>query len=110
MVVGISLLTTCELLGAGIGNCFNRPAETELKQLVGILFPGHWVPGLPAPLAGTEQPAGIREGLVFQAMGTKMGMGALLLFGLTKPLKSPESSAGVGSVMGDCPTAFLYRS
>jgi len=53
MLVGIKLLTTDELVGAGIGNCFRRPAETELKQLVGILFPGHWVPGLPGPLAGT---------------------------------------------------------
>jgi len=53
------------------------------------------------------QPEGISDGLDAQEMGTKMGMGALLLFGLTKPLKSPESSAGVGSVMGDCPTDFL---
>ncbi len=108
VVVGIKLLTTAdELVGAGRGNCFRRPAETELKQVVGILFPGHWVPGLPGPLAGTVQPEGISDGLDAQEMGTKMGMGALLLFGLTKPLKSPESSAGVGSVMGDCPTDFL---
>src|SRR6202171_3217734 len=99
MLVGIKLLTTDELDGAGIGNCFRRPAETELKQLVGILFPGHWVPGLPGPLAGTVPPEGIGAWLEPQATGTKMGMGALLLSGLTKPLKSPESSAGVGSVM-----------
>src|SRR5882762_6789186 len=80
MVVGIKLLTTDELVGAGIGNCFRRPAETELKQLLGILFPAHWVPGLPGPLAGTAQPEGIRDGFDFQAIGTKMGMGALLLF------------------------------
>src|ERR1700719_3341031 len=111
MVVGIKLPTIADGLdGAGRGNCFRRPAETELKQLVGILFPGHWVPGLPGPLAGTVQPEGTSDGFDFQEMGTKMGIGALLLLGFTKPLKSPESSAGVGSVTGDCPTAFLYRS
>src|SRR5215467_4068846 len=72
-----------DLFGAGM--YFRRVDDTWLKQLVGILFPGHWVPGLPGPLAGTEQPDGTNAGLLAHARGTKTGTG-LPLMGLTKPL------------------------
>src|SRR5215471_7577288 len=111
-LVGTKLLTTAELVGVGSGNCFSKFADTWLKQLVGILLPGNCFPAAACGVAnpGIVQPDGISDGLEAQEMGTKMGMGVLLLLGLTKPLKSPESSACVGSVMGPCPTDFLYRS
>src|SRR5438045_2809601 len=108
-VAGLRLLITLELVGAGRGNCPRRPADTVLKQLVGILFPGHWVPGLPGPVAGTVQPEGISEGLEAHEVGTKIGVGTFVT-GLISPLKSPESSAAVGTVTFPGAKDCLYLS
>src|SRR5216110_2116274 len=96
-----------DLFGAGM--YFNKVNDTWLKQLVGILLPGHCVPGLPGPLAGTEQPAGIKAGLLAHARGTKIGTGFPLL-GLTRLLKSPPTSAVVGIMIGPWALAWRYRS
>src|SRR5207244_3147087 len=93
----------------GFGIKLSSAFELALKQLCGILFPGHCVPGLPRPLAGTVHPEGISDGLDAQATGTKMGTGAPVV-GLTKPLKSPPIWAGVGMVTGLCPWAKRYLS
>src|SRR5437660_12433320 len=82
-----------------------RDCETLLMQLLGILLPGKCWPGA-AP--GTH-PAGIRDGLDCHAMGTKIGIWVVVP-GITKLLKSPPTSACVGTVTAPCPKACRYLS
>src|SRR5260370_6248992 len=80
----VALLTKPGRLGAGMSG--RRLAELALKHDVGILLPGHWMPG-----AGAAQPVGTAK-----PCGTKIGICLPVLS--TYPLKSPPTSAGVGTV------------
>src|SRR5262249_12530645 len=99
------------LFGAGRGNCCNTAADTLLKQLVGILFPGHCFPAAACgePKPGIVQPAGISDGVDAHAIGTKICVGKPMP-GSTRALKSPPSSAAVGTVTGLGAKDCLYLS